>query len=135
MNVKHEPLTLIPPNFETPLPPLTPAVFPPSLPEPPEPALELFDLDEQFASEKVRLAHLTDKCKDSTTIEDLEYYVKMSGEILGVNQKLKPEELSAKKILEYVFKQITQFKKVNYDSYGQGKKGITTPTSTVSNEV
>jgi len=26
MKVKHEPLTLIPPNFETPLPPLQPAV-------------------------------------------------------------------------------------------------------------
>lgn len=35
---------------------LQPAVFPPALREPPPPALELFDLDEHFASEAVRLA-------------------------------------------------------------------------------
>ena len=51
--VKKAPLTLIPPQFETPLPPLQPAVFPPSIREPPPPVLELFDLDEQFASEHV----------------------------------------------------------------------------------
>ena len=58
LDVKHEPLSLIPPQFEHPLPPLQPAVFPPSLREPPPPALDLFDLDDQFASDKVRLAHL-----------------------------------------------------------------------------
>ncbi len=47
-------LNLIPPSFETPLPPLQPAVFPPTIREPPPPALELFDLDESFASEAVR---------------------------------------------------------------------------------
>ena len=51
--VKKAPLTLIPPQFETPLPPLQPAVFPPTIREPPPPALELFDLDENFASEQV----------------------------------------------------------------------------------
>lgn len=50
--VKHELLTLIHPQFEAPLPPLIPALFPPNLKEAPPPALELFDLDEQFASEK-----------------------------------------------------------------------------------
>lgn len=50
--VKHEALTLIPPTFETPLPSLLPAVFPPNLKDMPPPSLELFDLDEQFASEK-----------------------------------------------------------------------------------
>ena len=46
-------------QFEQPLPPLLPAVFPPSLREPPPPALDLYDLDEQFASEKVKgLTHL-----------------------------------------------------------------------------
>lgn len=113
MGVKHEPLSLIPPNFETPLPPLNPAVFPPILREPAAPALELFDLDEQFASEKVRLAHLQDKC----TKQDLEYYIKKAGEILGITQKLKQEyKDSAKHILEYVFRQITHFKKVNYET-------------------
>jgi hypothetical protein len=50
LSVKHEPLSLIPPQFETPLPPLAPAVFPPAFREPPPPALDLFDLDEQVTS-------------------------------------------------------------------------------------
>jgi hypothetical protein len=53
LDVKKAPLSLIPPQFETPLPPLQPAVFPPPVREPPPPALELFDLDENFASEHV----------------------------------------------------------------------------------
>ncbi|CAG5131002.1 unnamed protein product, partial [Candidula unifasciata] len=61
LKVKHEPVTLITPQFETPLPPLVPAVFSPSFQELPPPALELFDLDEQFSSEKVRIAQLTNK--------------------------------------------------------------------------
>lgn len=52
LGVKHELLTLIHPQFEAPLPPLIPALFPPNLKEPPPPSLELFDLDDQFASEK-----------------------------------------------------------------------------------
>jgi hypothetical protein len=54
LGVKKAPLSLIPPAFETPLPPLRPATFPPVLREPPPPALELFDLDEAFAGEQVR---------------------------------------------------------------------------------
>ena len=37
------------------------AVFPPSLREPPPPALDLFDLDDCFASPEERLAQLTNK--------------------------------------------------------------------------
>jgi len=84
LGVKHEPLTLIPPQFECPLPPLRPAVFPPQMREPLPPALELFDLDEHFASERARLAQLTNKCGD----KDLEYYVRECGHILGVSQRL-----------------------------------------------
>lgn len=53
LGVKKAPLSLIPPSFESPLPPLQPATFPPTIREPPPPALELFDLDEAFASEHV----------------------------------------------------------------------------------
>jgi intraflagellar transport protein 52 len=52
LNVKHELLTIIPPQFETPLPPLQLAVFDPIIKDLGAPNLELFDLDEQFASEK-----------------------------------------------------------------------------------
>ena len=38
-------------------------VFPPQFRELPPPSLDLFDLDEQFSSEKARLAQITNKCK------------------------------------------------------------------------
>ena len=38
-------------------------VFPPALSDLPPPMLDLFDLDETFSSEKVRLAQLTNKCE------------------------------------------------------------------------
>jgi hypothetical protein len=37
LSVKKSPLSLIAPQFETPLPPLQPAVFPPAIREPPPP--------------------------------------------------------------------------------------------------
>jgi intraflagellar transport protein 52 len=45
------------------------------------PALDLFDLDAEFSSEKLLLAQLTNKCTD----EDLDYYVRESGEVMGVS--------------------------------------------------
>eukprot|EP00040_Diaphanoeca_grandis_P043914 m.10720 g.10720 ORF g.10720 m.10720 type:complete len:426 (+) comp8450_c0_seq1:246-1523(+) len=106
LGVKHEPLTLITPQFETPLPPLAPAVFPPTFREPAPPALDLFDLDDSFSSERVRLAQLTNKCNEG----DLEYYVRECGSILGVNHKI-GKDANAKQVLEYVFRKITEFKK------------------------
>eukprot|EP00746_Dinoflagellata_sp_MGD_P161358 gnl/MRDRNA2_/MRDRNA2_88466_c0_seq1.p1 gnl/MRDRNA2_/MRDRNA2_88466_c0~~gnl/MRDRNA2_/MRDRNA2_88466_c0_seq1.p1 ORF type:complete len:496 (+),score=110.93 gnl/MRDRNA2_/MRDRNA2_88466_c0_seq1:149-1489(+) len=112
LGVKHEPLTLIPPQFETPMPPLQPAVFPPVLREPLPPALDLFDLDEQFASERVRLAQLTNKCTDN----DLEFYIRQAGDILGVSEKLGDGKRGGRHILEYVFRQLVNFKKMNQDA-------------------
>jgi intraflagellar transport protein 52 len=80
LGVPHDPLTLIPPQFECPLPKLSPATFPPAMREPPPPALDQFDLDEHFAKEGLRLAQLTNKCTNGE--EDLEYYIAESGEIL-----------------------------------------------------
>ncbi|GBG28831.1 Intraflagellar transport protein 52-like [Hondaea fermentalgiana] len=117
LSVKHEPLTLIPPQFEAPLPPLVPAVFPPAMREPPPPALDQFDLDEHFASERLRLAQLTNKCED----DDLEYYVRESGETLGVVREMgvDPEDLKgehgAKRILEFMLRELVRFKKLNQD--------------------
>jgi intraflagellar transport protein 52 len=124
LGVKHEPLSLIPPQFEAPLPPLIPAVFPPAMREPPPPALDQFDLDEEFATERLRLAQLTNKCQD----EDLEYYVRESGEILGVHKEmgLEPEELrgehGAKRVLEYILKQLVRFKNLNQDAPAGAEK-------------
>ena len=51
LGVPHDPLTLIPPQFECPMPKLSPATFPPAMREPAPPALDQFDLDEHFAKE------------------------------------------------------------------------------------
>uniref|UniRef100_A0A8C7QUE0 Intraflagellar transport 52 n=1 Tax=Oncorhynchus mykiss TaxID=8022 RepID=A0A8C7QUE0_ONCMY len=111
MNVKHEPLQLITPQFETPLPQLEPAVFPPAFRDLPPPMLDLFDLDETFSSEKVRLAQLSNKCTD----DDLEFYVRKCGDILGVTGKLDKDQRDAKHILEHIFFQVVEFKKLNQE--------------------
>ncbi|XP_053508839.1 intraflagellar transport protein 52 homolog isoform X1 [Ictalurus furcatus] len=111
LNVKHEPLQLITPQFETPLPPLQPAVFQPAFRDLPPPTLDLFDLDETFSSEKVRVAQLSNKCTD----DDLEFYVRKCGDILGVTGKLDKEKRDAKHILEHIFFQVVEFKKLNQE--------------------
>lgn len=112
LDVKHEPLSLIPPQFEQPLPPLNPAVFPPSLREPPGPSLELFDLDEHFATEKVRLAYLANKCNDAESAT-LDYFIREGGELLGVTSQLKPEQRDSRHILCHMLKQVVAWKKLN----------------------
>lgn len=109
LDVKHEPLTLIPPTFETPMPSLEPAVFPPSLKELEPPNLELFDLDEQFANEKIKLAQLTNKCTD----EDVDYYVRQCGDVLGVSKHVADME-NPKAILHYVFMELVNFKSSSF---------------------
>ncbi|XP_067935005.1 intraflagellar transport protein 52 homolog [Watersipora subatra] len=111
LNTPHEPLGVITPEFETPLPPLQPAVIPPQFRELPAPELDLFDLDEQFSTEKVRLAQITNKCSDS----DLEYYVRECGDILGVTKNLAADSRDAKHILEYIMAQVVEFKKLNQE--------------------
>ena len=124
---------MIPPQFECPLPPLIPATFPPALREPPAPALDQFDLDEHFASPKIRLAQLTNKCTD----DDIEYYVREAGEILGVVSELTKQlqqggtpaeealngEMGAKRVLEYMFRQIVRYKCLNQEGGGQAAGG------------
>jgi len=109
LGVPHETLTLIPPQFECPLPKLIPAVFPPAMREPPPPALDQFDLDEHFAKESYRLAQLTNKCSNGE--EDLEYYISEAGDILSVTQDLQFGERSAKHILFHIFSQIVDYKR------------------------
>ena len=45
--------------------------------------------------------------------DDLEYYVRECGDILGVTHHLPQENRTAKHILEHVFTQIVEFKKLN----------------------
>jgi len=108
VHVKHDILTLIPPQFETPMLGLVPAVFPPVLRELPAPNLEQFDLDEEFASEKVKLAQLTNKCSN----DDLSFFVKECGDILGISDKIKNKS-EPKAVIRYVLEQLMSFKKLN----------------------
>jgi intraflagellar transport protein 52 len=87
------------------MPALQAAVFPPNLKELPPPSLDLFDLDEQFSSEKSKLAQLTNKCSD----EDIDYYVKECGDILGVTQQVNNPD-DPKEILHYIFQEIVKYK-------------------------
>mmetsp|Transcript_20564 Transcript_20564/g.38674 ORF Transcript_20564/g.38674 Transcript_20564/m.38674 type:complete len:543 (-) Transcript_20564:146-1774(-) len=114
LNVKHEPLSNIPPQFEVPLPPLQPAVFLPCMRDLPPPALDLFDLDQEFSGETVQLAQLTNKCQD----KDLDYYVINAGNILSVTSKVDTggKQLTAKHILEYIFKELVNYKKMDSDA-------------------
>jgi intraflagellar transport protein 52 len=109
LKIRHEPLPLISPQFETPLPPLRPAIYAPRFYEPEPPTLELFDLDEHFSSEAARLAQITNKCTD----DDLEFYVRECGEILGVTRHLQANERDAKGILAYVASRIIEYKCFN----------------------
>ncbi|KAH8072443.1 hypothetical protein JL721_3718 [Aureococcus anophagefferens] len=127
LHVKHEALSLIPPSFEYPLPPLQPATFPPALREPPSPPLDQFDLDEHFASKRERLAQLTNKCipggmtkKDGDAAlaepDDLEYYVReaaRSSATAHLAARSPENALSAKHVLAFVLNELVTFKKVN----------------------
>jgi intraflagellar transport protein 52 len=71
--------------------------------------LDLFDLDETYANEKAKLIALTNKCTD----EDLEYYMRECGTILGIMDKLDPGQQDARHVLDHVFKSIVNWKKLN----------------------
>ena len=107
LKVDHKPLTLIAPEFERPVPPLQLATFPPKLRDIKPPALDLFDLEEHFASKTERLEQLANKC--SSGDEDLIYFMKESINILGMQLDIKSEahEDSARSALNYVFEKVS----------------------------
>ena len=111
LGLKNEPLETVTPQFDTALPPLTPAVFPPQMREPPGPVLELFDLDDAFASPKTRLAQLAQR----TTPRNAEKFVIQSAKILGILPKLPENKQSGKNVLEYVFTQVVRWKRQSAD--------------------
>ncbi|XP_063226406.1 intraflagellar transport protein 52 homolog [Bacillus rossius redtenbacheri] len=111
LGVKHEPLRLITPQFETPLPALQPAVFPPTFRELPPPPLELFDLDEAFSSERARLAQLANKCLSAggESPSDLEYFIRECGRVLGAAGPA--ADADARHVLHAVALRVADFKK------------------------
>lgn len=107
LGIKNEPLETVKPQFDTALPPMTPAVFPPQMREPKEPALELFDLDDAFASPKTRLAQLAQR----TPPKNVEKFILQAAKILGIFPQLPEGKKSGKDVLEYVFAQVVRWKK------------------------
>lgn len=121
LKVKHEPLRLITPQFETPLPLLQAAVFPPSFEDLPPPPLELFDLDDAFSSDKCRLSQLANKClnlcvEDDTpevVDSDLDYFVRESAQILNVSIPGIADP-DGKHILFHMGSKLAEFKKLSH---------------------
>ena len=123
--MKHEPLTLIKPQFEVPMPPLKPAVYPPVFRDCEPPALELFDLEDYFASETSRLNQLTNKCSE----HDLDLFVKEFGNIAGISGRMPADQRGAKQILEFVVTQLFEFKRTYHPGVSrcyelQSRKGL-----------
>lgn len=104
LQVKHETIGLIPPIFETPMLGLTPSVFPPILVELEPPRLELYDLDDEFANQEIKLAQLTNK----STNKDLEYFITESANILGLKNKVNTN--NPHEVLLYVLNSVMKCK-------------------------
>ena len=66
---------------------------------------DLFDLDDSFSSERVRLAQLTNKCNE----DDLEYFVRECGEIFMVKpvSKDSKDPPTGTAILEIVMREVS----------------------------
>jgi len=111
LGLKNEPLEIVSPVFDTALPSLTPAVFPPQMREPSGPVLELFDLNDTFASPATRLAQLAQR----TSPKNAEKFVVQAAKILGITQKLPEGKKGGKDILEYVFQQVVKWKRQSLD--------------------
>ena len=62
-----------------------------------------------FVFFRIKLAQLTNKCVD----EDIEYYVRECGDILGVTTSVENSD-DPKAILHYIFQEIIKYKSANY---------------------
>lgn len=58
---------------------------------------------------RVRLAQLTNKCENK---DDLEYFVREAGDMLGISDKVKKRS-EPKAIIRYLLEQIINYKKSN----------------------
>jgi intraflagellar transport protein 52 len=111
LGIKNEPLETVVPQFDTALPALTPAVFPPQMRDPPAPVLELFDLDDAFASSKTRLAQLAQRANP----KNAEQFTVQAAKILGILPKLPQEKQTGRGVLEFMFTQVIRWKRQSQD--------------------
>lgn len=118
LDIDYEPLKIIKPQFELPLPPTQLAVFPPVFSDLAAPQLELFDLDEAFSSEKSQITQLTNKCFNSAEKskavdeKELEYFIRECGRILGISHD---GMMPAKEVINTLSVKIANYKKMDKD--------------------
>lgn len=122
LNVQYEPLKIIKPQFEIPLPALQLAVFQPVFSDLAMPGLELFDLDESFSSERMQVAQLSnrylrvsDELRSMPNSRELEYFVLECGRILGIPTTDGTGKLSGKEVLHRMSVKISKYKKLDRD--------------------
>jgi len=118
LHVKYEPLRIIKPQFEIPLPNLQLATFPPIFSEPPAPPLELYDLDETFSGARSQLAHMTGQVLQALQAKEpqrralnqreLENYVKECARITAIVDER--QDMAAREILNIVARQIVSYR-------------------------
>lgn len=109
LQIDKRALQVIKPHFETPLPPLQPAVFAPVFRALTKPELELYDLDNEFSSVQNKLTKLANKCNN----KDTDYFIRESGLILGLNLNMKEDV--AKSILHTVAQAIAAYKRIDHE--------------------
>jgi intraflagellar transport protein 52 len=111
LGIKNEPLETVTPQFDTALPALTPAVFPPQMRDAPGPVLELFDLDDAFASSKTRLTQLAQRANPKKA----EQFTVQAAKILGILPKLPADKQTGRGVLEFMFTQVVRWKRQSQD--------------------
>lgn len=87
-------------------------VFPPSFQELPPPALELFDLDEAFSSDLLKLSQLTNKYlsnKDKSNEIELDYYIREFGGIIRIQNS---DTCTSKEVLNNIVQKLINFKRI-----------------------
>ena len=57
--------------------------------------------------------------------DDLEYYVRECGDILGISSKMAVNKRSAKDVLQYVFQHVVECKKLNQASLSDNTLNLT----------
>ena len=90
------------------MPSLKPAIHEPVFRDCEPPSLELFDLEDYFASETSRLNQLTNRCSE----QDLDLYIKEFGMIAGISSRMPTDKRGGKQILEFVLTQLFEFKRM-----------------------
>lgn len=106
LNIPHKPLTLIKPEFEKPIPQLRLATFKPRMRDLPPPALDLYDLDEDFADNATRLTQLAIKCREK---DNINFFIKEANKLVGAATV--SDISDSKAILGMIFKKVSCAKK------------------------